>query len=170
MPHLRFETPLGGMIAFAEGDALTRLSFGDEHNGPPQPGTADDPEHSVLQRTRKQVLEYFAGTRPDFDLPLAPSGNRFQHTVWTALGHLRAGQTLSYGELAQRLDRPQAVRAVAQAVARNPLILVVPCHRVVGVRGALTGYAAGLERKRVLLAHERQSYRPRPVACPASPS
>ena len=112
-------------------------------------------DHPVLRETAQQLLAYFAGQRTAFDLPLDLStGTPFQRAVWQALLAIEAGHTLSYGALAQRLNAPSAVRAVAAAVGRNPLSIVVPCHRVLGARGELTGYAGGLPRKQALLQLE----------------
>jgi methylated-DNA-[protein]-cysteine S-methyltransferase len=109
----------------------------------------------VLGAAAAQLTEYFAGQRRAFDLPLAPRGTAFQRSVWGALLAIRHGETRSYGELAQGLDRPSASRAVGAANGRNPISIIVPCHRVVGSTGELTGYAGGLAAKRWLLDHER---------------
>jgi methylated-DNA-[protein]-cysteine S-methyltransferase len=102
----------------------------------------------------KQLLAYFDGDLKDFDLPLAPAGSAFQRTVWTALRDIPFGTTCAYGEVAQRIADRTKTRAVAAAIGRNPIGIVVPCHRVVGADGSLTGYAGGLARKRWLLDHE----------------
>jgi methylated-DNA-[protein]-cysteine S-methyltransferase len=106
-----------------------------------------------------QLAEYFDGTRTAFDLPLDPIGTPFQRTVWRALVEIPYGETVTYGELAQRLGRPSAARAVGLANGRNPIGIIVPCHRVVGANGDLTGYGGGLERKRHLLDLEQTSHR-----------
>jgi methylated-DNA-[protein]-cysteine S-methyltransferase len=100
---------------------------------------------------RRQLDEYFAGTRREFDLRLAPQGSEFQRRVWDALREIPYGETESYGELAARIGRPGSARAVGAANGQNPICVVVPCHRVIGAGGSLTGYAGGLERKRLLL-------------------
>jgi len=108
----------------------------------------------VLRRAAAQLAEYFAGARRDFDVPLAPRGTGFQQRVWRELAKIPYGQTRSYGELARSLGRPTASRAVGAANGRNPISILVPCHRVVAGTGALTGYAGGLAAKRWLLEHE----------------
>jgi len=110
--------------------------------------------HPVLDAAREQLNEYFAGDRWNFDLPLDLVGTDFQVEVWHALTTIGPGQTSSYGELANQLDRPGAARAVGAATGRNPVSVIVPCHRLVGSSGKLTGFAGGLEAKRWLLAHE----------------
>ena len=113
------------------------------------------PDHPVLEKTRQQLAAYFAGERRDFELPLdLCSGTAFQQTVWQALLQIAPGETVSYGQISRRLGKPGAVRAVGAAIARNPISIIVPCHRVMGVSGALTGYAGGLERKTALLRLE----------------
>ncbi|MEX2446232.1 MAG: methylated-DNA--[protein]-cysteine S-methyltransferase [Dehalococcoidia bacterium] len=111
----------------------------------------------------RQLEAYWRGERERFDLPLAPRGTAFQHTVWSALQEIGPGETQSYGSVARRLGKPTASRCVGGAIGRNPLAVVVPCHRVMGARGALTGYAAGVERKRWLLDHEARALVPAPV-------
>ena len=108
----------------------------------------------LLDETRRQLDAYFAGRRTTFALPLAAAGTAFQQTVWTALCRIGYGETISYAELARRIGRPSAVRAVGLANGRNPLSIVVPCHRVIGADGSMTGYGGGLERKVFLLEHE----------------
>jgi methylated-DNA-[protein]-cysteine S-methyltransferase len=108
----------------------------------------------VLAQTAKQLDAYFAGVREIFDLPLAPRGTPFQHAVWRALAQIPFGETRSYSDIAKAVGRASAVRAVAAANARNPLSIIVPCHRVIGKDGTLSGYAGGIETKRWLLAHE----------------
>ena len=149
MARLRFETPFGPMALEGEA-ALTRLWL---------PGTLPDPdgrgeETPLLRAAREALLAYFAGERRDFDLPLAPAGTDFQRAVWDALRAIPYGQTRTYGEIAAAVGRPKAVRAVGQANHVNPLPIFIPCHRVVGKGGALTGYAGGLDLKRALLALE----------------
>jgi methylated-DNA-[protein]-cysteine S-methyltransferase len=108
----------------------------------------------VLAATRAQLSEYFAGERTTFTVPLASHGTAFQERVWRALRDIGYGETVSYAELARRVDSPKAVRAVGAANGRNPLPLVVPCHRVIGADGSLTGFGGGIERKQWLLQHE----------------
>jgi len=111
----------------------------------------------VLRATAKQLTQYYAGKRTEFDLALNLTGTKFQESVWKELQRIEYGETISYGELANRLGKPKAVRAAAAAVGRNPASLVVPCHRVVGANGSLTGYAGGIKRKQGLLALETNS-------------
>jgi methylated-DNA-[protein]-cysteine S-methyltransferase len=114
----------------------------------------DDPEAPPLAAAAAQLDEYFAGERRDFDLELDLRGTEFQRAVWDELLRIPYGETMSYGELARRLGRPERVRAVGAANGRNPVAIVVPCHRVIGADGSLTGYGGGLDRKRALLAVE----------------
>jgi methylated-DNA-[protein]-cysteine S-methyltransferase len=151
--EVRLESPVGRLRLVAEDDALVGVLFpgGDELPAAPlEPGRA----HAVLDRAREQLNEYFAGDRVAFDLPLAPQGTAFQRTVWRALERIRFGETCSYAEIAAAIGRPTATRAVGAANGQNPISIVVPCHRVIGADGSLTGYGGGLPRKRWLLAHE----------------
>lgn len=115
----------------------------------------DAPDHPVLVAAVTQLAEYFAGTRTEFDLPLDPEGTEFQRAAWAVLRTIPYGETLSYGEQAGRLGDPNKARAVGAANGRNPISIIVPCHRVIGASGGLTGFAAGLEAKAWLLGHER---------------
>jgi methylated-DNA-[protein]-cysteine S-methyltransferase len=117
-------------------------------------GAADDPDHPVLRMAARQLGEYFARRRRAFTVALAPAGTPFQLAVWTALRAIPFGETISYRELAARAGRPEAIRAAGAANAANPLAIVIPCHRVIGSDGSLTGYAGGLAAKRALLALE----------------
>ena len=110
----------------------------------------------ALDAAKRQIAEYFDGTRREFDLPLAPGGTTFQLRVWDELRRIAYGETVSYGELARRIGQPTASRAVGAANGRNPLAIVVPCHRVIGADGTLTGYGGGLPVKQALLALERR--------------
>jgi methylated-DNA-[protein]-cysteine S-methyltransferase len=112
----------------------------------------------VLARAATQLREYFAGERRLFDLPLAPDGTGFQRLVWAALEQIPYGVTRSYGELARAIGRPAASRAVGTANSRNPISIIVPCHRVIGANGALTGYAGGMRAKQWLLDHEQRYF------------
>jgi methylated-DNA-[protein]-cysteine S-methyltransferase len=142
------DTPLGDVVLRGEGEVLTGLAFAGDS---PPPGLRHDASPSAAAR---QVREYFAGARTVFDLPLRLEGTPFEREVWAAVARVGYGQTATYGEIAARLGRPGSARAVGAANGRNPVALVIPCHRVVGARGALTGYAYGLERKRALLELE----------------
>lgn len=144
------ETPVGSIRLLGREDALLRLDF---HHGPETPQAAQvQPGFGGFS---ERLAAYFGGDLEALD-PVAtdPQGTPFQKEVWRLLRQIPAGQTASYGELANKLGRPQASRAVGMANARNPVSLVVPCHRVIGADGRLTGYAGGLERKRWLLIHE----------------
>jgi methylated-DNA-[protein]-cysteine S-methyltransferase len=144
------DTPIGPLLAAAgDGGGLTGLWFDRE----PAPGWERDGD-GVFDTLRDQLDAYFSGELREFDLPLAPAGTPWQRAVWAALQEVPYGTTLSYGELAARLGRPSASRAVGAANGRNPISVIVPCHRLIGSSGALTGYAGGLERKAWLLQHE----------------
>lgn len=116
----------------------------------------DDASGELAAKCKAELTEYFAGRRTDFDLPLAPEGTEFQKTVWNQLGRISYGQTRTYGELAAMLDNPKASRAVGMANHRNPILILIPCHRVIGADGSLTGYAAGVEAKKYLLDLEKR--------------
>jgi methylated-DNA-[protein]-cysteine S-methyltransferase len=147
------DSPIGELTLASDGEGLTGLYMTDQRHRPELPA-ADGDDDAVLAAAREQLTEYFAGERRDFDLPLKPAGTPFQRAVWEALREIPYGETAGYGELAQRLGRPGAARAVGLANGRNPIAIVVPCHRVIGAAGALTGYGGGLERKRYLLELE----------------
>lgn len=148
-----FDTPIGRLTMASDDQGLRHVLF--EENKYDAPGRDEwkrDP--SALRDAREQVLEYFAGTRKRFDLVLAPEGTPFQAKVWTTLAEIGFGETWSYARLAARVGSPKAVRAVGGANGRNPLPLVLPCHRVIGSNGSLTGFGGGLPLKRFLLEHE----------------
>ena len=151
MSRLLFETtvdsPIGPLTVVASQQGLCAISW--ESLGLPR--SLDDP---VLRETARQLDEYFGGRRRDFDLPLDLRGSRFQLLVWRALAHIPYGTTSTYGDQARRLGRPRAARAVGAANGSNPLPIVLPCHRVIGSNGALTGYGGGLAAKRWLLELE----------------
>jgi methylated-DNA-[protein]-cysteine S-methyltransferase len=175
----RVQSPLGPVLLAATGAGLKRIAFEEGEPAPERPeewlalagasaegaaapaadaagSAATLPVGGILRQAARQVAEYFAGTRREFDLPLAADGNPFQQRVWALLRGIPYGQTRSYGELARHLGRPGAARAVGSANARNPLPIVVPCHRVIGADGTLTGYAGGLRLKAFLLELERR--------------
>jgi methylated-DNA-[protein]-cysteine S-methyltransferase len=152
----RHASPLGPMHLVARGDVLAGIYFdGQKYDATPREHWREAPGDPLLRAAALQLDEYFAGRRKRFDLALGPQGTAFQQRVWRAIAAVPAGETISYGELARRAGRPAAVRAAGAATGRNPLSIVVPCHRIVGADGSLTGYAGGLERKRALLEHER---------------
>jgi len=144
------ESPVGPLLLSGDSHALSGLQFA-ERASVPENWVRDDGRFS---EERRQLREYFAGERTTFDLPLAVEGNPFEQRVWAALQTIPYGTTTTYGELAARLGAPDAARAVGAANGSNPIAIVVPCHRVIGARGKLTGYGGGLDRKRALLAHE----------------
>jgi methylated-DNA-[protein]-cysteine S-methyltransferase len=152
-------TPLGKVLLVAGELGLEGIYFEDQHNAP-VPGRAWHRDRDAFSIVRTQLTEYFAGERRSFDLPFLPRGTAFQTAVWRALCAIPFGATASYGALARELHRPAAARAVGAANAKNPLSIVVPCHRVVGAGGALTGYAGGSARKSWLLAFERNESLP----------
>ena len=154
-------TPLGQLTLAVSTYGLAGAWFEDQQHRPPALCGAGNaawpsaPAHPVLRETADQIEAYFSGALKTFELPLDLSaGTDFQQAVWQALLALPRGQTCTYGELSQRIGRPSAVRATGGAIGRNPLSVIVPCHRVIGQGGALTGYAAGLARKRALLQLE----------------
>jgi methylated-DNA-[protein]-cysteine S-methyltransferase len=140
------DTPIGRLLLSARKGRLSQVEFGAtaalSSNAPP------------FAEAEAQLHAYFAGGLERFELPLAPGGTAFQRSVWDAVAEIPYGSTTTYSELAARIGRPSACRAVGAANGRNPLPVIVPCHRVVGAAGALTGYGGGLERKRLLLALE----------------
>lgn len=152
------KTPLGPLLLCASPAGLRGAWFVGQRHFPdlqPPPASAHAPSHPVLAQAIAQLDEYFAGRRRHFDLPLDLSrGTAFQQQVWQALLAIGWGHTARYGQLAQQLGRPQASRAVGMAVGRNPISIIVPCHRVLGSNGSLTGYAGGLDRKQELLRRE----------------
>ncbi len=159
LPHHNVYTyttsPLGQITLAAAGQKLIGVWFEAQAHRPDLSRSERAPGHPVLQRAAEQLAQYFAGQRSHFDLPLDLStGTAFQQLVWQALLTIKRGQTCSYQALSTAIDRPAAIRAVGGAVARNPLSIIVPCHRVLGAHGALTGYAGGLDRKAALLQLE----------------
>lgn len=151
----RLPTPLGPMWLAADTQGLVGAWFdGDKHFQGPPPDWRQDAALPLLGVAAAQLQDWFAGRRRSFDLPLAPRGTDFQQAVWREIARVGWGRTRSYGEVAAAIGRPRAVRAVGAATGRNPLTIIVPCHRLLGRDGALTGYAGGLARKRALLAFE----------------
>jgi methylated-DNA-[protein]-cysteine S-methyltransferase len=152
--HLVLEpTPVGPLTLVTEGEALVAVWMEDQrhHPGVATHGEPAAPDDDVLVRAAAQLGEYFAGERTVFDLPVAADGTEFQRRVWAELSRIPYGETTTYGELARRLGSATGSRAVGLANGRNPIGIVVPCHRVVGSSGDLTGYGGGLARKRLLL-------------------
>ncbi len=153
--YTTFESPIQPLLLTSDGAALTGV-FMIEHKHGPEVGAdwTEDAAAAPFPEAKRQLAEYFAGTRRDFDLPLAPNGTDFQRKVWVELQNIPYGVTLSYGELARQIGSPGAARAVGLANGRNPISIIVPCHRVVGANGKLTGYGGGLPRKAALLELE----------------
>ena len=149
------DSPVGALSLIATDDALVALVWRLQGlSRIPVEQAIENPKHPILRESMRQLREYFAGTRREFELPLEFRGTDFQRSVWAALLEIPYGETVSYGELARRIDRPSAFRAVGAANGQNPLAIVVPCHRVIGKSGELTGYHWGLTRKRAMLGWE----------------
>jgi methylated-DNA-[protein]-cysteine S-methyltransferase len=153
---MTIETPYGPVQAVVNGDgALTELKFGASKTNGTAAASPVTVARSVTINVKRQLDEFFAGKRTTFDLPMAPAGTEFQKRVWAELTRIPYGETISYAELAKRVGSEGAARAVGRANATNPIAVVVPCHRVIGADGSLTGYAYGVEMKRSLLDFER---------------
>lgn len=155
--HVTVDSPVGPLTIVAEDGTISALYMDAQRHapGPESFGPPADPGDEPFAAAAAQLRAYFAGQLTEFDLPLSPAGTSFQHRVWDGLRAIPYGQTVSYGELARRLGSPAASRAVGLANGRNPIAIVVPCHRVIGADGSMTGYGGGLDRKRFLLALER---------------
>lgn len=151
--HTVIDTILCPLTLIAEDDRLIGLRFErTTEPAPPPPGQrVEAADHPILDRTRVQLSEYLAGTRRDFDIPLHTRGDDFSTDVWTLLRDIPYGETVAYGEIAARLGNRQLAQRVGQVVGRNPIGIVIPCHRVVGADGSLVGFGGGLDRKRWLL-------------------
>jgi methylated-DNA-[protein]-cysteine S-methyltransferase len=154
MNYCYLDTAIGKLLIAGDAEAIHRIEF-------PQRGKPGQPEPDWIESSRwpvaeavRQLRQYFAGKRTDFDLPLAPQGTEFQRTVWRNLQQIPYGETISYGELAKRVGNPKASRAVGAANGSNPIPIVIPCHRVIGANGKLTGFGGGLPVKEKLLALE----------------
>ena len=150
-------SPLGTLLALEEQDAITHLSLSGKETLPRQvpEGFAKQQETPLIASAKQQLAEYFQGTRKNFSLPLQPSGTSFQQKVWDALCTIPYGETRSYKEIALQIQNPKGCRAVGMANNRNPIMIIVPCHRVIGSNGALVGYAGGIGIKEWLLEHEK---------------
>jgi methylated-DNA-[protein]-cysteine S-methyltransferase len=155
-------SPVGELTLTATEEGLTGVYFDRGSHPPPKREVSawveDDGARGraseILADARAQLAAYFAGDRTSFDLPLAPGGTEFQRRVWSALREIAFGSTTSYGDIARQIGAPKAVRAVGAANGRNPIPIIVPCHRVIGSNGSLTGFGGGIERKEWLLSHE----------------
>jgi methylated-DNA-[protein]-cysteine S-methyltransferase len=147
-------SPVGHLLLVGDGHRLSGLFMTRQRHVPSLDGAVDDGD--AFEEAARQLHEWFEGRRRTFDLDVMPRGSAFQLEVWDALREIPFGATATYGEVARRVGRPGSARAIGHAVGRNPVGIVIPCHRVVGASGALTGYAAGLDRKIWLLDHERR--------------
>lgn len=148
-----YNTPLG-RIGIAESDnAITDVYFDEEINGK----DIEIKETPILKEAGRQLTEYFEGTRKNFDLPLAPLGTEFQQNAWKALQEIPYGETRSYGDMAKNIGNPKACRAIGMANNRNPIAIIIPCHRVIGANGKLIGYGGGLHIKAYLLKLEKEN-------------
>jgi methylated-DNA-[protein]-cysteine S-methyltransferase len=152
--HPHDDSPVGPLLLLSDGRALTGL-YMNERIVPE--GSVENPDAAPFPTLKSQLQEYFAGERTDFDVPLSPRGTTFQRVVWAHLRDIPYGQTISYGELAKRIRSPKACRAVGLANGKNPISIIVPCHRVIGANGKLTGYGGGMENKRILLDLESKT-------------
>jgi methylated-DNA-[protein]-cysteine S-methyltransferase len=149
------DSPIGRLLLTSDGESLTGLYMGTPSKSPQlDGGWAEKPNAGPLPAVARQLEEYFAGKRKVFDLPLKMQGTEFQKRVWRQLTKIPFGETWSYGQLAKRLDNPNGSRAVGLANGRNPIAVIVPCHRVIGADGSLTGFGGGIPRKQWLLSHE----------------
>ena len=142
------ESPLGPLHAEADACGITVLQFDGQ-------AVAESSTNAILEKLRAELAEYFAGKRNDFSIKLSPTGTDFQQCVWSELVRIPHGETICYEELARRIGKPTAQRAVAQANGANPICILIPCHRVIAKSGRLGGYSSGLERKRFLLGLEQ---------------
>jgi methylated-DNA-[protein]-cysteine S-methyltransferase len=149
-----FKSPQGTMILTATHKGLAGVYFKGQKHFPKRRDWQRDPRNAVLHQAKRELAEYFAGKRTHFSVALDPQGTPFQRSVWKQIAKVGFGKTLSYGELAKRAGHPGSARAAGAATGRNPIGIIVPCHRIMGANGSLTGYAGGLRRKRALLALE----------------
>ncbi|MEA5361340.1 methylated-DNA--[protein]-cysteine S-methyltransferase [Amycolatopsis sp., V23-08] len=155
--HAVVDSPFGPLTLVAQGDALCGLYMVQQRHRPDELTFGEaDPGAGIFARAETELKEYFAGQRHEFEVPLTFVGTPFQQLVWAELRKIPYGTTTSYGELADRLGKPSASRAVGLANGKNPIGIIVPCHRVVGANGSLTGYGGGIERKRYLLDFEQE--------------
>ena len=155
--YIEFDTPIGSLVVTSDRDAVTGVYMESQRHAPVDRSAwvhDEGGECAVLLAARTQLTEYFAGERTEFAVPLRAAGTDVQKTVWRALGRIPYGETRSYGAIAKEIGNPKASRAVGSANGRNPIPIIVPCHRVIGADGSLTGFGGGIERKEWLLAHE----------------
>lgn len=166
MVYKKLETPIGEMIAMATDEGLCMLEFADKTGvelemqvlvkAVGEVASLAEAAHPILDLLEEELQSYFNGNLDTFTVPLAPIGTTFQKSVWEALQTIPYGDTCSYGFIARQIDNPKGVRAIGLANSRNHIAIVIPCHRVIGANGKLTGYAGGLWRKEWLLEHERK--------------
>jgi methylated-DNA-[protein]-cysteine S-methyltransferase len=153
--YCHVDSPIGRLLLTSDGEFLTGVYMGAPSKSPELDGDwLEQPNGGPLPKAARQLEEYFAGKRKVFDLPLKMQGTEFQKRVWRQLTKIPFGETWSYGQLAKRLDNPNGSRAVGLANGRNPIAVIVPCHRVIGADGSMTGFGGGIPRKQWLLAHE----------------
>ncbi len=151
--YMYLDSPAGPVMLVGDGSALHAIYWQVyQHTPAPQPGWVEDT--SQFGDVLRQLDEYFAGTRQEFDLTFEATGTPFQKRVWDELSHIKLGETRTYQQIADAVGSPKAVRAVGSAIGRNPISIVVPCHRVIATSGKLTGFAGGIESKKMLLQHE----------------
>jgi methylated-DNA-[protein]-cysteine S-methyltransferase len=152
-------SPVGKLMLVADDSALTGLYFLEcDHTPPDTRRWRHDPDHPLLRQTETELREYFDGSRQRFSLAVRPSGTQFQESVWREIARIPYGETISYSELASRAGAPQAVRAAGTSTGRNPVSIVIPCHRVMGKNGSMCGFGGGLDRKRFLLELEGMKF------------
>jgi methylated-DNA-[protein]-cysteine S-methyltransferase len=153
--HTTIENTLGRILLVSDGSALTGLFFRDgKHHPEFGPEWRSAPDHPIFQMVESQLTEYLSGKRRRFEIPCSLQGTPFQKSVWTAIGTITFGATASYRDIAKKVGNSKSARAVGTSAGRNPISVIIPCHRVIGQNGSLTGYGGGLERKRVLLELE----------------
>ena len=159
--HATLPSPIGPLTLVAEAGQLAALYLDAQRHRPDDDslGSPGDPDAAPFAAAARQLADYFAGQLTEFDLPLAPAGTDFQRRVWAALQTIPYGQTWSYAQLAEKIGNASAVRAVGLANGKNPIAVVIPCHRVIGADGSLTGYGGGLDRKRFLIDLESSGSR-----------
>ncbi|MGH9936664.1 MAG: methylated-DNA--[protein]-cysteine S-methyltransferase, partial [Blastocatellia bacterium] len=158
------DSPVGALFLTSNGEAITEL-FMEKHTGGPKPISDWLRDDDHFREAADQLRAYFAGELTEFDLPLATAGTPFQQSVWVELQKIPFGSTVSYGELARRIGRPNAPRAVGAANGSNPISIIIPCHRVIGSNNKLTGYGGGIERKKFLIDFEAETLAKRIADC-----
>ena len=154
----RYESPQGTMLIAATPKGLAGVYFKGQKHFPKKREWRREPQHPVLRQARRELTEYFAGRRKRFEVALDLQGTVFQRSIWKAIAKVDFGKTLTYGNLARRAGFPGSARAAGAATGRNPVGIIVPCHRIIGSNGSLTGYAGGLNRKRALLSLEAMDF------------